>query len=76
MTTSKLINYTIREFVSENELELYAAKQDEIFTPEVVDEFKKAGNMPNEYVADFVTAKSGLAVLEKAVLSQKNFTWA
>ena len=28
--TSKLINYTIRKFVSENELELYAAKQDEI----------------------------------------------
>ena len=43
MTTSKLINYTTREFVSENELELYAAKQDEIFTPEVVEQFKKAG---------------------------------
>ena len=43
MTTSKLINYTTREFVSENELELYAAKQDQIFTPEVIDEFKKAG---------------------------------
>ena len=43
MTTSKLINYTTREFVSENELELYAARQDEIFTPEVIEEFKKAG---------------------------------
>ena len=43
MTTSKLINYTTREFVSENELELYAAKQDQIFTPEVIEEFKKAG---------------------------------
>ena len=43
MTTSKLINYTTREFVSENELELYASKQDEIFTPEVIDQFKKAG---------------------------------
>ena len=43
MTTSKLINYTTREFVSENELELYASKQDDIFTPEVVEEFKKAG---------------------------------
>ena len=43
MTTSKLINYTTREFVSENELELYAAKQDQIFTSEVIEEFKKAG---------------------------------
>ena len=43
MTTSKLINYTTREFVSENELELYASKQDDIFTPEVIQEFKKAG---------------------------------
>ena len=43
MTTSKLINYTTREFVSENELQLYAAKQDEIFTPEVIEEFQKAG---------------------------------
>jgi len=30
MTTSKLINYTTREFMSENELELYATKQDEL----------------------------------------------
>ena len=43
MTTSKLINYTTREFVSENELELYASKQDDIFTPEVIEEFKKVG---------------------------------
>jgi dTDP-D-glucose 4,6-dehydratase len=43
MPTSKLINYTTREFMSENELELYAKKQDEIFTPKVIEEFKKAG---------------------------------
>ena len=43
MTTSKLINYTTREFVSENELELYASKQDDIFTPEVIEEVKKVG---------------------------------
>ena len=41
MTTSKLINYTTREFISENELELYVAKQDEIFTPDVIKEFSK-----------------------------------
>ena len=39
MTTSKLINYTTTEFVSENELELYAARQDQIFTPEVNEKF-------------------------------------
>ena len=43
MPTSKLINYTTREFMSDNELELYAKKQDEIFTPKVIEEFKKAG---------------------------------
>ena len=36
MPTSKLINYTTREFMSDNELELYAKKQDEIFTPKVI----------------------------------------
>ena len=41
MTTSKLINYTTREFVSENELELYAAKQDDIFSPEVIENLKR-----------------------------------
>ena len=41
MTSSKLINYTTREFMSENELELYATKQDEIFTPKVINEFKR-----------------------------------
>ena len=40
MTSSKLINYTTREFMSENELELYATKQDEIFTPKVIDELE------------------------------------
>ena len=29
MPTSKLINYTTREFMTDNELELYAKKQDE-----------------------------------------------
>ena len=43
MTTSKLINYTTREFMSENELELYVTKQDEIYTPKAIEEFKKAG---------------------------------
>ena len=43
MPTSKLINYTTREFMSENELELYSTKQDEIFSPKVIEEFKKAG---------------------------------
>ena len=43
MTSSKLINYTTREFMSDNELELYAKKQDEIFTPKIIEEFKKAG---------------------------------
>ena len=43
MTISKLINYTTREFISDNELELYVSKQDEIFTPEVIKEFSKAG---------------------------------
>ncbi len=43
MTISKLINYTTREFISENELELYISKQDEIFTPEIIKEFSNAG---------------------------------
>ena len=30
MPTSKLIKYTTREFMSDNELELYAKKQDKI----------------------------------------------
>ena len=43
MSTSKLINYTTRDFLSENELELYLSKQDEIYTPGVIAEFKKSG---------------------------------
>ena len=43
MPTSKLINYTTREFMSDNELELYAKKQDEIFTEEVTKIFIEAG---------------------------------
>ena len=43
MTSSKLINYTTREFMSDHELEQYIAKQNEIFTPKVVEEFTKAG---------------------------------
>ena len=42
MTSTKLINYTAREFMSEHELELYIAKQNEIFTPKVIEEFTKA----------------------------------
>ena len=43
MTSSKLINYTTREFMSDHELEQYIAKQNEMFTPKVVEEFTKAG---------------------------------
>ena len=43
MTSSKLINYTTREFMSDHELEQYIVKQNEIFTPKVVEEFTKAG---------------------------------
>ena len=43
MTSTKLINYTTREFMSEHELELYIAKQNAIFTSQVIDEFTKAG---------------------------------
>ena len=43
MSSSKLINYTTRDFLSENELELYISKQDEIYTPGVIEEFKKSG---------------------------------
>ena len=43
MTSSKLVNYTTREFMSDHELEHYIVKQNEIFTPKVVEEFTKAG---------------------------------
>jgi hypothetical protein len=43
MTSSKLISYTNREFLTENELELYVEMQDEIYTPAVIDEFIKSG---------------------------------
>ena len=43
MTSSKLINYTTREFMSDHELEHYITKQNEIFTPKIVEEFTKAG---------------------------------
>ena len=43
MTSSKLISYTTREFLTENELELYVEMQDEIYTPAVIDEFIKSG---------------------------------
>jgi hypothetical protein len=43
MTSTKLINYTTREFMSEGELELYITKQNEVYTPEVIEEFIKAG---------------------------------
>ena len=43
MTSSKLINYTKREFMLDHELEQFIVKQNEIFTPNVVEEFTKAG---------------------------------
>ena len=43
MTSSKLISYTTREFLTENELKLYVKMQDEIYTPSVIDEFIKSG---------------------------------
>ena len=43
MTSSKLISYTTREFLTENELELYVKMQDEIYIPAVIDEFIKSG---------------------------------
>ena len=43
MTSSKLISYTTREFLTENELKLYVKMQDEIYTPLVIDEFIKSG---------------------------------
>ena len=43
MTSSKLISYTTREFLTENELKLYVKMQDEIYTPAVIDEFIKSG---------------------------------
>ena len=43
MTSSKLISYTTREFLTENELELYVKMQEEIYTPSVIDEFIKSG---------------------------------
>ena len=43
MTSSKLISYTTREFLTENELELYVKMQDEIYTHAVIDEFIKSG---------------------------------
>ena len=43
MTSSKLISYTTREFLTENELELYVKMQDVIYTPSVIDEFIKSG---------------------------------
>ncbi len=42
MTSSKLINYTTREFMSDHELEHYIVKQNEIFTPRVVEELTNA----------------------------------
>ena len=43
MTNSKLISYTTRDFLTENELELYVKMQDEIYTPDVIDEFIRSG---------------------------------
>ena len=43
MSDVTLINYTTRDFLSKAELELYISKQDNIFTENVIFEFKKAG---------------------------------
>ena len=43
MSDITLINYTTRDFISKTELELYISKQDNIFTENVITEFKKAG---------------------------------
>ena len=43
MSNVSMINYTTRDFISKTELELYISKQDEIFTPDVVNEFTQAG---------------------------------
>ena len=43
MSNTTLLNYSERQFVSKTEVELYIKKQDEIFTAEVVDKFKRAG---------------------------------
>ena len=64
MTSSKLINYTTREFMSENELELYATKQDEIFTPKVIDEFKKAGMFINPILIGKLTFNANPEIIK------------
>ena len=61
MTTSKLISYTTRDFVSENELELYVSKQDEIYTSDVIEEFKKSGLLRR--VVTTIWNKEGVARL-------------
>ena len=43
MTSSKLVNYTKREFMSDHELEQYIVKLNDIFTPKVIEEFTMAG---------------------------------
>ena len=49
MTSSKLINYTTREFMSDHELEQYIAKQSEIFTPKVIEEFNQCWNVKKSF---------------------------
>jgi hypothetical protein len=41
MTSSKLMNYITREFVSDNELGLYFTKQDEILLLKLLKSLKK-----------------------------------
>ena len=43
MSNVSLINYSTREFTTKGEMDSYIRKQDEIFTPKVIEEFKKAG---------------------------------
>ena len=43
MSNVSMINYTTRDFISKTELELFISKQDQIYTPEVINEFTEAG---------------------------------
>ena len=61
MSSSKLIDYTTRDFLSENGLELYISKQDEIYTPGVIEEFKKSGLL--RLVVTKIWNKDGVARL-------------
>ena len=69
MTNSKLISYTTRDFLTENELELYVKMQDEIYTPAVIDEFIRSGLLRR--VLTKVWNKKGASKL--AILFEYNY---